>query len=122
MKKFANQYKGTPPHKVIANYSSPYGVAILFAKDEIVEILQKETEWPGWIWCINLQGEKRWVPDVYLQIDGNQGRLLKDYNARELAAQKGDAVTVLYQVNEWGWCIDSEGDEGWLPLDHLVEL
>jgi hypothetical protein len=111
-----------PTHQVITDYSSPYTEPVLYKEGEPVEVLEKETEWPGWIWCVNSRGDKRWIPDVYLRVEGKKAWLLQDYNSRELAAQRDDVVTVFYQVNDWGWCRDSAGLEGWLPLDHLTAL
>ena len=39
---------------------------------------RRETEWPGWIWCTNDSGKSTWVPESWVQIDGDSCVLRRD--------------------------------------------
>ena len=70
--------------KVISDYKSPYIDPLKIRKAEILRIGNKESEWPGWVWCTNKKGKQRWVPRNYMDIQGNTGIMLQDYEATEL--------------------------------------
>lgn len=39
---------------------------------------RRETDWPGWIWCTNDSGKSTWVPESWVQIDGDSCVLRRD--------------------------------------------
>ncbi|MFW9877210.1 MAG: SH3 domain-containing protein [Candidatus Thorarchaeota archaeon] len=105
--------------RVIEGYNSPYTDPLLFKKNEVVSIGEKESEWFGWIWCTNNAGKSRWVPENYIEIHRNRGKLKKDYNAVELNVKTGEELTIKEEEAEWYWVINQEGKNGWVPIKHV---
>ncbi len=104
---------------VIADYESAYPDPFFVAKGETVRIGKKDSTWPGWIWCTNRGGESRWLPESYLEIGGDTGKVLIDYDSVELTVRVGEQMTVLKEANGWFWCINSRGEKGWVPPESV---
>jgi len=64
-------------------------------------------------------GEPRWVPENWVEIEGEQCVLRRDYTATELSVEEGETVTVLLMESGWGWATKNGGQSGWVPLGHL---
>lgn len=98
---------------------------ILVAKrGESLKGEEKKTKWDGWLWCRNKAEIDGWVPKSYLEPLDEKGqyRLLQDYTARELKVQPGDEVMVLIEESGWAWVRSPIGEEGWIPLENLVDV
>ena len=105
--------------RVIEKYESPYTDPLLITKGEILSIGEKESEWSGWIWCTNKDGESRWVPESYLEIHGNTCKAKQDYNATELNVKTGEVLIIKEEEAEWFWVINQEGKSGWVPIKNV---
>jgi hypothetical protein len=105
--------------KIIEDYYSPYTDPVSFRKGEKVSIGEKYTEWPGWIWCTKDSGETRWVPKNYLEIHGKKGKLLRDYNSKELAVKVGEEFYVQEEEADWFWLENESGKNGWVPIKNV---
>ena len=105
--------------RVIEEYKSPYTDPLIMNKGEILSIEEKETEWAGWIWCTNKMGESRWVPENYLEIDGNKAKINRDYNATELYVNVGEELIIQEEEAEWYWVINQQGKNGWVPIKNV---
>jgi len=105
--------------RVIENYDSPYTEPLLMVKGEILTIGEKESEWSGWIWCTNNIGESRWVPENYLEINENQAKITRDYNATELAVSIGEKLIIHEEEAEWYWVTNQKGKSGWVPIKNV---
>ena len=55
---------------------------------------RRETEWPGAIWCANDSGKSTWVPESWVQIDGDSCVLKRDYDATALSVVAREVLTV----------------------------
>jgi hypothetical protein len=110
--------------KVTKNHKSEFQVPLVARKGEIVEGLERESEWEGWLWCRNSSGIHGWAPKTYLKSTPESGhfQLLRDYNARELTVDEGQEVIVLDEESEWAWVRTPLGEEGWIPLENLQDL
>jgi hypothetical protein len=76
-------------------------------------------EWPAFRWCSDGQGRGGWVPDRYLShLASEEATAISDYNTTELAADKGQIVSVIETDEESGWlrCAKASGESGWIPL------
>ncbi|MBC1499082.1 hypothetical protein HB943_00610 [Listeria weihenstephanensis] len=77
----------------------------------------------GWISCTTkMSGKTGLVPEQILSrasADSKSGTATEDYSARELAVKAGDRVESNRELNGWAWCIDEDGNAGWLPLEKL---
>jgi len=100
---------------VIANYESAYPDPFFARKSDNLTIGKKDGSWPGWLWCTTANGESRWLPQSYLEIKGNTGTLLRDYNSVELTVRVGEQLTVIDEAEGWYWCTNSRGQTGWVP-------
>ncbi|MCK4381341.1 MAG: hypothetical protein KAW51_09415 [Candidatus Lokiarchaeota archaeon] len=105
--------------RVIEKYESPYIDPLLIAKGEILTIGEKESEWSGWIWCTNKDGESRWVPENYLEIHGNSGKAKHDYNSTELSVKVGEELIIEKEEAEWYWGTNQAGKSGWVPIKNV---
>ena len=105
--------------RVIKDYESPYTEPLVMSKGEILTFEEKECEWSGWIWCTNKFGESRWVPEKYLEIDGNKCKMVQDYNSKELNITVGEELTIEKEEAEWFWVINQKGVSGWVPIENV---
>ncbi|MHA2037491.1 MAG: SH3 domain-containing protein [Promethearchaeota archaeon] len=105
--------------KVISDYRSPYTKPLKIRKREILQIGDKESEWPGWVWCMNKDGRERWVPRSFIDIQGNSGVMLQDYEANELTVLIGEELKIEKEESGWVWVENKEGKKGWIPLDNI---
>ncbi|MFX0028442.1 MAG: SH3 domain-containing protein [Candidatus Hermodarchaeota archaeon] len=105
--------------KVIAEYRSPFPDPLKIQKNEQVQIVEKESEWPGWIWCINKNGMEGWIPKSYLNIKGRNAILLRDYDATEINAIVGEEFIIEEEESGWFWVSSKEGIKGWIPIRNV---
>lgn len=105
--------------RVIEEYKSPYTDPLIINKGEILSIGEKESEWSGWIWCTNKFGKSRWVPENYLEINGNKAKMSRDYNATELSVNVGEELDIQEEEAEWYWVINQQGKSGWVPIKNV---
>jgi len=105
--------------RVMEDYNSPYTEPLLITKGEILSIGEKESEWSGWIWCTNKEGKSRWVPENYLEIDGNIGKANQDYNATELTVSIGEELIIEEEEADWFWVTNQQGKSGWVPIKNV---
>ena len=100
-------------------YTTSYPEPLRLTQGARVDIGDRESEWPGWLWCTAADGTQGWVPASWLKRTGATGILLRDYDATELTAPKGETVAVLSAEAGWYWCRTDDGRVGWLPAEHL---
>jgi uncharacterized protein YgiM (DUF1202 family) len=106
--------------RVVSDYRAQYGDPLVARKGERLTVGDHDDEWPGWIRGTNASGKSAWVPESYLIIDGDQGTLLRDYNAVELSANAGEELTVELEESGWLWCRNSRNQRGWLPAEQTT--
>jgi hypothetical protein len=87
-----------------------------------LEFERRPTEWEGWIWCTSPEGTSAWVPELWTAVEGGFCVMLKDYVSRELTLSEGEEVTGEFIENGWAWVCNSDGDEGWVPLECLEQM
>ena len=121
------EYFMPQPTQNLARVITPYKAAfpdpwVMHAGDKLA-IGREDTEWPGWLWCTRPDGESRWVPDSFVEVQGDAaGVALVDYDATELSVEVGETLTTGQEVNAWVWCTNQEGHSGWVPAKHLQKL
>jgi len=109
-------------YRVLKAYQSPYTAPLTVHEGEWLRWEPRECEWPGWIWCTTELGESRWVPENWVEKEGENCVLQRDYTATELSVEEGETVTVLLVESGWGWAINESGESGWVPSEHLALL
>jgi hypothetical protein len=80
---------------------------------------RRPTVYPGWVWCTDRNGAQAWVPEAFLSIEGEAGRLVRDYLSRELDLAPGDRVEILETESAWAWVRHPRLGLGWVPADCL---
>lgn len=105
--------------RVTKAYKSAYPEPWLMRSGDRFSIGKRDDKWEGWIWCTDNQGQSRWIPDVYLRIEGDSAIALCDYDSTELSVEVGDELTILKQAADWAWCRTVNGQEGWVPLENV---
>ncbi|MDG0815820.1 SH3 domain-containing protein [Bdellovibrio svalbardensis] len=108
-------------YEVVETYEVVYTSPIRLKVGEDVTITERETnpEWLGWVFCLDANGTSGWVSEKYLQINGNFGQVIKNYDATELGVEKGESVSLINEEFGWAWVKNSAGNEGWVPLKNL---
>jgi len=107
--------------RVIKAYRSAYPDPLVIKTGEVLSVEKKESEWAGWTWCVNNHGKSGWVPEKYLEINGDSCKALHDYDATELTVAVGEEWVILHEESGWFWCENKNGRTGWVPVD-CVEI
>jgi uncharacterized protein YgiM (DUF1202 family) len=103
--------------KVIKSRRSEYPDPLIIKQGQKLRTEKKDTEWPGWTWCIDEGGKAGWVPFSYLQITGETAKAIRNYDATELTVKAGAELKLIDEEARWYWCQDSSGKEGWVPAE-----
>ena len=106
--------------KAARGYQAAYPESFVVRLGEALTAGEKDSEWPGWVWCTNRRGESRWVPEAYLQRLDEKRIALRNYDATELTIRTGENLVASAEVGGWIWCTNQEGRSGWVPADCLV--
>jgi hypothetical protein len=107
---------------VLQPYTAAYPNALQTEAGEILSVEPKDSEWSGWIWCVNSHGKGGWVPERLVQRNGNTVRMLQDYDAVELTVSVNETLTIESSESGWLWCITDSGQKGWLPAQNVEIL
>jgi len=106
--------------RVIADYRAPYADPIVVSVgDEISIDSSKKTDLAGWVWCANRAGKSGWVPETYIERQGDLGYMRCDYNAIELTIRVGERLTVHKAESGFLWVTNQAGQDGWVPSTHV---
>lgn len=74
--------------------------------------------WKTYVWGTDQAGRAGWVPDAFLEMTGaHEAVALRDYDATEVTAGKGDLLDVVEEAGGWYLCQTASGHSGWLPGD-----
>jgi hypothetical protein len=104
---------------VIKDYVTPHPEPIDFLHGEEVIISDRESEWPGWVWCTKSTGEKAWVPESILRKYDDTAEILTDYCSIELTVTEGEKLILLREEAGWFWCRAEDDREGWVPQENV---
>ncbi len=109
--------------KVISDWKQSYDPALKVARgDELRVIKEDKRKWAGWVWCTDSSGLSGWLPvQVFdaLKI-GKPNTATKEFNTIELTVSKGEMLFVSNGLNDWSWCRNEQGKEGWVPDNCLT--
>jgi len=103
-------------YRVIERHQASDLEPLIITRGEILSYEIKETDWIGWVWCINKNGKAGWVPETYLKVQKDNCEVLQDYNAIELTANIGEELVMKKEESGWFWVINDQGKEGWIPI------
>jgi len=105
--------------KVIQSYQAIYLDALQMTKGDVLQVVRRDNEYPGWVWCTDVRGKGGWIPEAYLDLASKDAVALQDYIAAELTVRAGDLVTIEYEESGWYWVTDVAGCSGWVPANHI---
>jgi mannose-6-phosphate isomerase-like protein (cupin superfamily) len=101
---------------VRTQYANPIGVH----RGDVVQLGERDTEWPAFAWTTTADGNAGWAPADWLRPLGDgTAEALRDYTARELDGGAGDTVELIDELGGWWWSRAADGREGWLPANAL---
>lgn len=86
---------------------------------QTVEVGRGSTDWPGFLWCTNPQGQGGWVPEAYLDHSKGPGVMRCDYSSAELSVSPGEQLVLHKLESGWYWASNNEGKSGWVPADNI---
>ena len=96
---------------------------LIVRKGEILSIRKNTNRhWSGWKFCKNTSGEAGWIPERYLKIDGELAKVLRDYAYSELHVIKGDELFIEKEISGWLWCVNNNGNRGWIPVNNVDRI
>ena len=99
-----------------------YPDPLTLSAGELVQIIRRDDEWLGWIWCINTDEKGGWAPESWLEIDeaAHTAIAKRDYTAIELETQPGEHLVIQQVESGWAWATNEAGQSGWVPLSHIT--
>jgi len=108
-------------HAVVRkSYRSAYSAPLKVRRGEKLAVLERQSEWPGWEWCVNEAGLGGWVPRSYIEEAKGRWRMRVDYEATELTVDKGEVLVINGEESGWLLCTNSRDQKGWVPRSHLA--
>ena len=114
-----HHYKPGQTVRVVTAYQTPFPDPLILKAGEKLDLSDRESDWPGWLWCTTRQGQSGWVPGAYIEPMGQIGLARRDYDATELSAEEGEELTVNDEESGWLWCADRQGQRGWIPAENV---
>jgi len=106
-------------YHAIKSWQVHYSDPIRGAAGDRLTLGRRDDEFPGWVWATAADGRAGWIPESWLCVEGESGRLIRDYTAAELPLEPGNVVSGELVESGWLWATDAGGREGWAPLDCL---
>lgn len=106
--------------RVVKPYQAAYPEPWTVRKGEHLKFERRESEWEGWIWCTDPTGGSAWVPENWVEIEGEFCILKRDYRSAELSVDEGEIITAESAESGWVWATKESGESGWVPLEHLA--
>lgn len=105
--------------RVIKAHTRSYDDPLRVRKGDLVQITKRDL-WNDrfpWVWGIADDGREGWIPEAYVEQEGEQGSLVRDYNAIELTVALGDNLTIIDDTSGWYWVQNSRREFGWVPVE-----
>ena len=106
--------------RAIKPWQVHYADPIRGAAGDRLALGRRDDEFPGWVWATAADGRAGWVPESWLNVEGESGVLLRGYTAAELPLEPGDVVRGELVESGWLWATHESGRDGWAPLDCLI--
>jgi hypothetical protein len=104
-------------YQVIRSHQSDSTDPLIVSKGDQLQFERRQTKWDGWLWCWKTGGVSGWVPEPWVEIEGDTCRMKQDYDATELSVDPGDVLRPLLTVSSWLMAVSPAGVTGWVPLE-----
>ena len=109
-------------YRVIEAWRRSYDPALAVKTGQRLTVERRDTEWPGWLWCLNEAGLGGWLPEGVLEVGVGTARVREDFDTAELTVVPGEIVEAQAAREGWIWCQADSGAKGWVPLKVLEAL
>jgi len=82
-----------------------------------VAVGHRNQQHPAFVWCATEDGHHGWVPEDYLSMTGAHSAVARrDYDSTHLTAGEAEELEVLERVDDYIFCRNETGVEGWVPV------
>ena len=105
--------------RVVKSHRRTYPDPLIVKEGDEVTIVERDEDYPGWIWCTDSNEKSGWVPEAFMQIGGETATMKRDYTALELNAAEGEPLNILEEESGWVFCKNREGEKGWVPSENV---
>jgi hypothetical protein len=108
--------------KVAVAHTIPGRRPIRLAVGEEVVIVERDSEWPEFVFVTSPTGAG-WVPARQLSRATGVADVLEEYDTTELPTGVGEVLEVVREDlrSGWLWCRSPVGREGWVPVKTVVK-
>ena len=109
--------------RVNSDFHPVHDNLLIIRKGEILSVRKNTNRhWSGWRFCKNASGESGWVPDRYIMVKDGMAKVLTDYAFKELHVTKGEELQIEKEISGWLWCINNNGNRGWIPVNNVDRI
>lgn len=101
----------------LEGWKASYRDPIRLQCGDILRLTGKIDFWDGhkWVWAVAPDGREGWIPDSLSELEDGTTLATSDYSAEELTCSPGELLIGKYETHGWTWCVNDQGDAGWLP-------
>ncbi len=96
--------------RVIKPHQPSDADALTARKGERLSFERRETEWARWIWCTSDSGKRAWLPENWVEIQGDSCAMKRDYVTTDLAVDVGEVLTPEFEESGWAWATTVTGE------------
>jgi hypothetical protein len=107
----------TQRFRVIESHRPGTAEPLVVSRSERLRCERKKTQWEGWLWCTTPDGRTGWVPEPWVQVEGDSGVMVRDYDATELTVEPGEVLEGLLIASSWLLAVSPSSQQGWVPLE-----
>ncbi len=105
--------------RVIKDYTASDPDPLVISAGERLQVGMNDTTWPAFVRCANSAGNEGWVPEDFIERDGEMGIARVDYSAVELTIAAGETLILEKEAGGWYWAMKKTGQSGWIPAEHI---
>jgi hypothetical protein len=103
-------------------HKASFSEALMAEKGDRVRVGREDPEMPGWYWCRDKKDREAWMPETYLDFNGEEAVFNQPYNSIEHTVELGEIVQYLGESLGWTECLNNEWKYGWIPSDKLEKI
>ena len=108
--------------RVVRDHEPDEVEPMMLFSGERLQFERRPSVWEGWLWAKSKDGLSGWVPEAWVEIEGQFCVMTRDYDSTELAVEEGDYLHCLLIESEWLWGEAPSGATGWVPLECLEPM
>jgi hypothetical protein len=106
-------------YRVVKPHAPESDEPLIVAAGERMRFERRTTQWAGWLWCTVPDGPSGWVPESWIEIEGDFCVMARDYDGTELTVAPDQILTGILIESEWLMADGPDGVRGWVPLGNV---